>query len=57
MPFENATATAQDSQSDTQYQNSKIAALEPTIKPISSLASGTKVTHLDLYHCTAVMWE
>jgi hypothetical protein len=50
MPFENATATSQNSQSDTQYQNSKIATLEPTVKPISSLASGTSVTHLDFYY-------
>jgi hypothetical protein len=50
MPFEDATETDQNPQSDTQYQNSKTATLEQTVKPIHSLASGTKVTHIDLYH-------
>jgi hypothetical protein len=50
MPRENAPTTAQNSQSDVQYQDSKIATLEPTAKPLHSLVSGTKVTHLDLYY-------
>jgi hypothetical protein len=50
MPFKDATATDRNPQSDTQYQSSKTATLEHTVKPIPSLVSGTKVTHLDFYH-------
>jgi hypothetical protein len=54
MPVEDATATAQNPQSDIQYQGDKTSALEPTFKPIASLASGSKVAYIDLYHCHSV---